>query len=219
MSPPVRAVCFDVGETLICEQRVWTDWARWLGVPTTTFLAELGAVIERRQHHLRVFDAFRDPHSFDVQAERTALLAAGRKVDFDSSDLYPDALPCLRALKDAGLKVAVCGNQPPAVSEDLFSSCGVELDLIASSAAWGVEKPSAAFFDRLVAELGVLASEIAYVGDRVDNDVLPANAAGMTSVFIRRGPWGFIHADWPEVHAATLRIESLDELPRALGLA
>jgi HAD superfamily hydrolase (TIGR01509 family) len=214
----VRAVCFDVGETLICEARVWTDWARWLGVPTTTFIAELGAVIERRQHHLQVFEAFREAATFDVEAERAALLASGRRVDFDATDLYPDALDCLRALKDAGLGVAVAGNQPPAVSEQLFGSCGIELDLVASSAAWQVEKPSPAFFERLVSELGVPASEVAYVGDRVDNDVLPAKAAGMTAVFLRRGPWGFIHADWPEAGEADIRVESLAELPAALGL-
>ena len=215
----MRAVAFDVGETLISEERVWTDWARWLGVPSITFLAQLGAVIERREHHLRVFDAFRTPGTFDVEAERTALLASGRRVDFDASDLYPDAVDCLRELKAAGVLVAVCGNQPPAVSERLFTSLGVELDVVASSAAWGVEKPSAAFFDRLIAELGVAAAEIAYVGDRVDNDVLPANAAGMVSVFLRRGPWGYIHADWPEAAQATHRLETLTELPAALGLA
>lgn len=214
-----RAVFFDVGETLISEERVWTDWARWLDVPTTTFLARLGAVIERRQDHLLVFDTFRDRATFDVEAERLALLAAGRQVDFDASDLYPDAVPCLQALKAAGLIVGVAGNQPPAVSEALFTSCGVELDVVASSAAWGVEKPSPEFFTRLVAESDVLASEIAYVGDRVDNDVLPANAAGMMSVLIRRGPWGFIHADWPEAATAALRIDGLDELPQALGVA
>ena len=213
----IRAVFFDVGETLISEERVWTDWARWLGVPTITFLAELGAVIERRQHHLRVFDAFRDPATFDVEAERVALLAAGRGVDFDATDLYPDAVPCLQSLKAAGLIVGVAGNQPPDVSEALFSSCGVLLDVVASSAAWGVEKPSPEFFARLVAEAGVLASEIAYVGDRVDNDVLPAKAAGMMTVFIRRGPWGHIHADWPEASMADIRIESLDELSSQLG--
>ncbi|MDQ1689579.1 MAG: hypothetical protein QOK42_2554 [Frankiaceae bacterium] len=215
----VRAVCFDVGETLISEERVWTDWAHWLGVPTITFLAELGAVIERRQHHLGVFDAFRPPGTFDVETERRALLESGRRVDFDATDLYPDALDCLRRLKAAGLRVAVAGNQPPAVSEALFGSCGVELDLVASSAAWGVEKPSPAFFERLVAELGVEPKDVAYVGDRVDNDVQPANAAGMVSVFIRRGPWGYIHADWPEAGQAAIRIDSLAELPHALGAA
>ena len=59
---------------------------------------------------------------------------------------------------------------------------------------------------------GLPAGEIAYVGDRVDNDVEPALAAGMVAVHIRRGPWGYLHEPPPEA----LRITSLDELPAVL---
>ena len=34
---PVRAVWFDVGETLIDESREYGTWADWLGVPRHTF--------------------------------------------------------------------------------------------------------------------------------------------------------------------------------------
>ncbi|MBN8901527.1 MAG: HAD family hydrolase, partial [Rhodospirillales bacterium] len=63
---------------------------------------------------------------------------------------------------------------------------------------------------------GVPAAEIAYVGDRLDNDVLPARAAGMTAVFLRRGPWGWMHAEKPEIEAAHLRLDRLDGLADAL---
>jgi FMN phosphatase YigB (HAD superfamily) len=56
------------------------------------------------------------------------------------------------------------------------------------------------------------ARGLAYVGDRVDNDVLPARRAGMFAVHVRRGPWGFLH-DGSEADA---QIESLDELPDVL---
>jgi FMN phosphatase YigB (HAD superfamily) len=55
--------------------------------------------------------------------------------------------------------------------------------------------------------------EIAYVGDRVDFDVLPARAAGMVAVHIRRGPWGYLQAGRERAH---VRIDSLGELPEAL---
>jgi FMN phosphatase YigB (HAD superfamily) len=97
---------------------------------------------------------------------------------------------------------------------------GLAVDFIASSARWGVEKPDPAFFRRIVVESGVAPNQIAYVGDRLDNDVndvLPAIAMGMTGVFVRRGPWGVIHATWPEVARADLRLENLEELPEALA--
>jgi FMN phosphatase YigB (HAD superfamily) len=46
------------------------------------------------------------------------------------------------------------------------------------------------------------------VGDRVDNDVLPALACGMEAVHIRRGPWGLLH----ETPEGARRIDSLLEL-------
>src|SRR2546430_1464182 len=58
-SPRIRAVFFDIGETLVDETRPWGLWADWLGVPHLTFFAALGAVIARREHHRRVFDLVR----------------------------------------------------------------------------------------------------------------------------------------------------------------
>lgn len=54
--------------------------------------------------------------------------------------------------------------------------------------------------------------QVAYVGDRLDNDVFPAKAAGMFAVFIRRGPWGYLHARGGEAACADARIDSLAEL-------
>ena len=73
-------------------------------------------------------------------------------------------------------------------------------------------KPAPELFERVVDLAGVPAAKIAYVGDRVDNDVAPAIAAGMTGVHIRRGPWGCLQ----EAPAGAIRIRSLDELPGVL---
>jgi hypothetical protein len=37
LTVPIRAVWFDVGETLIDESREYGTWADWLGVPRHTF--------------------------------------------------------------------------------------------------------------------------------------------------------------------------------------
>jgi FMN phosphatase YigB (HAD superfamily) len=56
------------------------------------------------------------------------------------------------------------------------------------------------------------------VGDRVDNDVLPAAAAGLRSVWIRRGPWGHIQAV-PAAFQPSLVIDTLAELPAGIDRA
>jgi FMN phosphatase YigB (HAD superfamily) len=198
----IRAVVFDVGETLVDETSQWRAEAVALGVTELTFFAALGAVIERRGDH-------RDTWSL-IGRDRVAT----NLPSFTADDLYPDALPCLRAVHEAGFVVGVAGNQPER-AEAVLHAFDAPIDLVASSAGWGVEKPSPRFFERIVHELALPAEAIAYVGDRLDNDVLPAQTAGMLGVFIRRGPWGHIHATWPEAAEAHHRIESLEEV---LGL-
>lgn len=73
-----------------------------------------------------------------------------------------------------------------------------------------------AFFARVVKECGCEPHQIAYVGDRLDNDIRPALAAGMMAVFIRRGPWGFIGPPVPDTEHHIL-VDNLTELPYRLA--
>jgi len=210
----IRAVVFDVGETLVDETRAWGEWADHLGVPRLTFFAAMGVVIERGWHHRRVFDLVRP--GLDFAAELAARQAAGWRYRFLETDFYPDALPCLTALRAAGYQVGLAGNQPEE-AEAALAELGVPADFIATSSGWGVEKPDPAFFARTALEAGVAPPEIAYVGDRIDNDVAPAAAAGMAAVFLRRGPWGLAQANDPRVALARLQIDSLEGLTEQIA--
>jgi FMN phosphatase YigB (HAD superfamily) len=127
---------------------------------------------------------------------------------FADRDLHPDALPCFDALRAGGLRLGAAGNMYAHHEEFLRP----HVDFVGSSERWGVEKPADGFFARVVEEAGVPAGEILYVGDRVDNDVVPALAAGLHAVRIRRGA----HA---EVDSPTgvVTIESLADLPGVLA--
>lgn len=206
----MQAVLFDVGETLVDETRAWGVWADWLGVPRLTFMAALGAVIARGGEHREVFELFRP--GMDVAAEARRLGVAGKSDLLSLDDLYPDALECLRALAADGYRLGIAANQP-APAADVLREMAIDFDLIATSAAWGVAKPDPAFFERIATELRLPPESIAYVGDRVDNDVRPARAAGMVAVFLRRGPWAWIQAPREDPPEADLVVERLDELP------
>ncbi len=210
---PITTVVFDIGETLVDETRHWGEWADWLGVPRLTLFAVLGAVISRGEHHRWVFEILRP--GFDMAAAEAERRAGGWRYGFEPQDLYPDAAPCIARLRELGYRVGLAGNQPQG-AEAALAQAGLTADFIASSASWGVEKPSPAFFNRLIEAAGCPAGQIAYVGDRLDNDVLPARAAGMTAVFLRRGPWGVLQAGWPELDQAHRAIERLDQLIEAL---
>ncbi|WP_337678478.1 HAD-IA family hydrolase [Mycolicibacterium fortuitum] len=199
----IRCVVFDVGETLVDETRMWTDLAQRLGLPPFTLCALVGALIAVGKDHHDLWDV--------IGADRPAV-----GVDPGQCELYPDAADCVAAVRRAGMAVGVAGNQPAAIDQ-VLAAAGLEVDFVASSAAWGVAKPDPAFFARLVGEARVPAENILYVGDRLDNDVLPAHAAGMRTVFVRRGPWGYLHALKDEVALADLRVDSLHELTAVLN--
>jgi FMN phosphatase YigB (HAD superfamily) len=210
----LRAVIFDVGETLVDETRAWGEWADWLGIPRLTFFAALGSVVERGLSHRAVFAELQP--GFDFDELRARAVRTGRLPNrIGAADLYPDARACLEELRARGYWIALAGNQPSSAEADL-RSLGLAVDLVAASESMGVEKPSPEFFARLVALAGCAAHEIAYVGDRLDNDVLPAIEAGMRGVFLRRGPWGVVHARRPDAARAHARLESLAELPELL---
>jgi FMN phosphatase YigB (HAD superfamily) len=131
---------------------------------------------------------------------------------FADRDLHADALPCLTALRARGLRLGAAGNMHVHHEEFLRP----HVDFVGSSERWGVQKPDAGFFARLVDEAGVPAEEILYVGDRVDNDVVPAADAGMVPVLLRTGPWAVVQADWPEAARAALRADTLTEVAAGL---
>jgi HAD superfamily hydrolase (TIGR01549 family) len=170
-------------------------------------------VIERNEHHRKVFEVVRP--GLDFERARQSTLEQGRFDGFALEDFYADAIPCLQTLKAQGYLIGISGNQP-AQAETILGSLDLGVDFIASSSSWGLEKPDPRFFQKIIEVTKLSSSEIAYVGDRLDNDVLPAVQVGMKAVFIRRGPWGFIHARRPEVARAHARIESLAELPKVL---
>ena len=211
----LQAVVFDVGETIVDETRAWSAWADWLGIPRLTFLAVCGATIARGiPDHREPFRIFRP--GIDLREELRKREEAGVGDRITAEDLYPDAEPCLRALRAAGYRVGVVGNQP-ARADAALAGLGLELDLIGSSATWGVEKPDPRFFERIASELDLVPGEIAYVGDRLDNDVRPAAAAGLQAIFLRRGPWAWIQQPTGSPPEAALTVESLAELPEALA--
>jgi FMN phosphatase YigB (HAD superfamily) len=204
---------FDVGETLASEERWLGSWADWLGVPRGTFFAALGAIIEARRPYQDVFRVFRP--DIDLEQERAARRAAGIADHFVTEDLYPDALPTLAWARRAGYRVGIAGNTS-AASEDFVRSLDFKAEFVGSAARWNVSKPDTAFFRRIAAEAGAVARDITYIGDSIDNDVLPALAAGLDTVHVARGPWGVVQARWPE--ARSIRsIPSLAALPSLFG--
>jgi len=211
--PPAAAsgkwVCLDVGETLIDETRVWTVWAEVLGITPLTLMAGLGAAIVAGDHRGVAEILGRDDRrDFQPEVER-------RYGGFQEVDLYPDARAALAGLRAAGYRLAIIANQPARRTADL-RALGIEAEVIAMSEELGAHKPDPGFFSRSLELMGMPdPTDVAYVGDRLDNDVRPAAAAGMRAVWLRRGPWAALAAEKPD--GAALVVDSLTELVERIG--
>jgi HAD superfamily hydrolase (TIGR01549 family) len=208
----ITTIVFDVGEVLIDETTEYGAWADWLGVPRHTFSAMFGAVIARGEDYRKVFQHFKP--GFDLAAERQKRLDAGLGEFFNARDLYPDVRPCMGELKAAGYALGIAGNQTARAGR-LINELSLPADFILTSDDLGAEKPDVAFFEKLIERQGLVPAETAYVGDRFENDILPAQKAGLLGVLLRRGPWGYVNEHHPDAARADVEITSLT----ALGLS
>jgi HAD superfamily hydrolase (TIGR01549 family) len=200
-----KCVVLDIGEVLVDETRVWSVWSEVVGVPRFTLMAALGGAIARGQDHVAAFAAL-GVDDWEARADEVETRLGG----LNGTDLYWDARAAPRALAAAGYRVAVAGNQPVSRAEEL-ARAGIDAEVMLMSDALGVAKPDPAFFTAVLNALnGPEPGNVAYVGDRVDNDVAPAAAAGLRAVWLRRGPWGALQQDTDG--AAALVVRTLGEL-------
>ena len=61
------------------------------------------------------------------------------------------------------------------------------IDLVIASAEEGFEKPDLRIFKLAFDRANCKPEEAVMVGDRLDNDIIPANKIGMTTVWIKQG--------------------------------
>ncbi len=135
---------------------------------------------------------------------------------YPEGSLEPDVRPCLEGLATAGYRLGVIANQPSAVREAMRRD-GIErfFDVWAVSEDLGLDKPDPRLFAHAVEVAGVEAASAAMVGDRLDYDVRPARAAGMTAVWVLRGE----APDEPtpeQLAEADAAVRTLAELPPVL---
>ena len=204
----IRWIVFDVGGVLVDEARLIRGWAGVLGLAEADFSQALRQGIAAGKG---IGGTIREiAPGLDIKAHRARL--AGLEIPGED-DLYPDVRAGFARIRAAGFRIGVAGNQPDQVAEAL-AALELGADFIATSHQWGVSKPDPGFFERVLAATGAEPRRIAYVGDRLDNDVAPARAAGMHPIFIPRGLWGEVH----DAEAADVtRITSLLEIPACVA--
>lgn len=206
----IRAVVFDVDETLVSTGRRYAGWADRLGVPRHVLMALLGAAIARGEPEHSAAERLRPGY---LGAARERRFAAGSPDTCTAEDLYFDARDCLAALAGQGVGLGIAGERP-ADAAPALGAIGIHVDLIAAAGEWRLERASPWYFARLVVEAGCRAGEILYVTSRAADDLRPAREAGLLTAFLRRGPWGYLQGDHSaEPRHCRFRLDSLVPLP------
>jgi len=103
-------------------------------------------------------------------------------------ELRPGIDRVLRSLHERGVLMGLAANQPARIVAEL-AHCGLAklFSHREVSGHHGYRKPDVRLFLRACEDLGVQPPEVIMVGDRVDNDIVPAKLLRMRAVLFRTG--------------------------------
>jgi putative hydrolase of the HAD superfamily len=153
-------------------------------IQESDFWAVYDAERERSSGSLRTAIANR----FVPGGDREKLTALARRYrEYPASALYPDVKPTLYTLARK-FKLGLVANSGEAALKalrrdrlhDLFS-------VIALSEIVGIEKPSEGIFRYALERANVPASRAVHIGNRLDNDIRPAQRLGLRTIWLLRG--------------------------------
>ena len=179
----MKVLFFDVGYTLVNEDAVWerrcqeqaqTDEAKKLGLSAADIYHEIEiASVERKPQFRTVIDKFGFK---EVAPYRTEL-----------EELYEDAPAVIKALAQK-YELGIIANQLDGLKERL-EAFGLLQYFKYIISSWDVQvmKPDIRIFEHALDKANCSAQEACMIGDRLDNDILPAKSLGMKTVWIKRG--------------------------------
>ncbi len=174
----VRWIFFDVGSTLVDETEAYDHRAR--------------EMIEGQDITFSAFDRKRielAKQGFDGNSEAIKYFGL-KKTPWHSEDEKPfaDAAETLETLKARGYHLGIIANQVAGTAQRLDAWGLLKyFDVVAASAELGVAKPDKLIFEKALEMAGCQPHNAVMVGDRLDNDILPAKALGMRTVWMRKG--------------------------------
>ena len=173
----VKWLFFDIGSTLVDETKVYDDIFQKIAVAGGVSVEEVKT---------RAIGFYKQ----NKRGHREVIRLLG--VDYPEwsplyEELYPDTMECLRILKKK-YKLGIIANQIPG-AETRLEEMGIRryFDVIVSSAEEGVAKPDPRIFNIALIRAGCTPEQAVMIGDRIDNDIVPAKQMGMKTVWIRQG--------------------------------
>lgn len=202
----IKWIFFDVGSTLVDESK---------GYEHRIKEAIAGTSVTYGQFYDTMLSYYRRNQKGDLETIRHYGL---RKPPWYTEDevLYPDALACLRRLSQT-YQIGIIANQSPGTLQRLEAFGIAEyVSEVVASAEEGVSKPDPRIFTAALERANCSAEHAVMVGDRLDNDIAPANSLGMKTVWVKQG-FGKYARPRTELEIPTYTVECLEELTDLFG--
>ena len=129
------------------------------------------------------------------------------------SRLYPGVGETLRALRDAGSRLAICTNKPQNGTLGVLAGFGLEacFDAVLGGDAVPFKKPDARHLLAALERLGATADDAVMIGDN-ENDYAAARAAKVPVILMR---YGYLRVP-PETLAPEAWLDRFADIPKAL---
>ncbi len=201
MTKNIEWLFFDVGSTLVDEHFVYEDRMRKIAKAANTTYEKV---------YKTVLDFYKQNQKGDLE---TAKLLGVEKPNwnFEYETLYADSIQCLGFLSGK-YKIGVIANQSLGTIQRLERYGLLQyIDLVVASAEEGAAKPDKRIFEIALNKSGCEAKNSVMIGDRIDNDIVPANLLGMVTVWIRQG-FGKYWVIKNEIEKADYTVNTLSEL-------
>ena len=200
----IRAVVFDWGGTLtpwhdVDLQAQWYAYSQMYDPPNAASLArrlrdreeELWRTQRETQGRVSTgaLESLFLAEGIDVNGARH-LRALGSYLDFWAPHTYadPDAKELLTSLRRNGYLVGVLSNTmwPRSYHQEVFARDDLDhlIDCAVYSSELSMAKPHASAFQVVLQALGVEPSETVFVGDRLWDDIVGAQKAGMRTIWV-----------------------------------
>ena len=173
----IKWIFFDIGSTLVDESVAYHNRIeRTIANTDIGYDAFFQRMVEISTYNQNAYNM--------VLEEYCLKIAPWNSVD---EFVYPEAKNCLSELSKH-YKIGIIANQNLG-SEERLEKLGLlkYIDLVIASAEEGVAKPDLRIFQIALDRANCKPEEAVMVGDRIDNDIIPANKIGMTTVWIKQG--------------------------------
>lgn len=198
----IKWIFFDVGSTLVDETEAYDHRVRDMIEGTNISFSDFNSKrIELAKQ------------GFDGNSEAIKYFGL-KKTPWHTEDEIPfdDAIETLYLLKRRGYNLGVIANQVEGTAQRLemwgLLQC---FDVLATSAELGIAKPDKLIFEKAFELAGCRPQNSVMVGDRLDNDIIPAKALGMRTVWIRKNLSIYPHIDLAKNNADWI-IDNLSDL-------